>query len=150
MPRQQSSQTRSSSSSSRTYVPPPKIWYATPPPAPIPSLPAPLHATQPTVWQSMKQGFGLGAGSEVGHRVIGSFLGPSATQQQMIDSMKSQQIPTAPYYASENYTQCLEVNKERPEVCKPFLSKEKSPWTHCMEMNYYRSDLCSGDSKPSK
>jgi hypothetical protein len=51
-----------------------------------------------------------------------------------------------PYFISENYIQCVEANKEKPEVCKPFLSKEKSPWTQCMEMNFYRSDLCYPDS----
>jgi hypothetical protein len=90
----------------------------------------------------MKQGFGLGAGSEVGHRVVGSLLGPSATQQHMMDSMKQSPIQSAPYYASESYQQCLEYNKDKKEVCIPFLSKDKSPWTQCMEMNFYRADLC--------
>lgn len=133
MPRQQSSQTKSTSSSLQTrpsvYAPPPKIWYSSPP-----------TISQPSIWQSMKQGFGLGAGSEVGHRVMSSFLGPSS--QSMPPPMPS---PTQPYYASDNYIQCVQVNRESPEVCKPFLSKDKSPWTLCMEENFFDAKRCTNN-----
>ena len=88
------------------------------------------------MWDSVKQGIGIGAGSEVGHRIMGSLLGPRTTEVHP-------SIPqTPPYYASESYKQCLEYNKDKKEVCTPFLSKDKSPWTQCMEMNFYRADLC--------
>ena len=138
MPRQQNSQSKSQPP--RIYAPPPKIWHASPPPTSL----GPFTGTQPTIWQSMKQGFGLGAGSEVGHRVMGSLLGPSSSPASPASlSSIPLSAPGAPYFASEHYQQCVEYNKEKPEVCQPFMSKDKSPWTLCMEANFYRADLCS-------
>jgi len=146
MPRQSSStsQNRSSPSSPKVYAPPPKIWYATPPPSILPQLPSSTPTLpQPTLWQSMKQGIGFGAGSEVGHRVIGNILGSPTSSSLPPPALPPQNI----YYASEQYKQCLEYNQHKKEVCTPLLSKDKSPWTQCMEMNFYRSELCTGETK---
>lgn len=145
MPRQQS-QSRSSStvSTSRPSLPPPKIWYSTPSP------PAPMMQ-QPTLMDSVKQGVGLGAGSAIGHRIVASLFGPTnppAMPPPATQSL-SAPLPTAPYYASESYTACLEVNKNNQDICKPFLSKDKSPWTQCMEMNFYRAEFCTPESTTS-
>ena len=137
MPRQQNSP--SNSKKPAIYAPPPKIWHAAPL---MPSLP------QPSVWQSMKQGFGFGAGSEVGHRIVGNMLSPPQQNKVEVDP-SSKQIETqtqTPYYASESYRQCIEYNNDHKEICKPFLSKDKSPWTQCMEMNFFRNDLCTNEA----
>ena len=137
MPRQ----SNSSSSSSPSYrsLPPPKLWHQAPPryspPPALPSLPVQVQS-KTGLLQSVKEGVGLGIGSSIGHSIVRSF-GFGA--------------PTAPTYsptqsspARAEYTQCLESNKDKPQVCTPFLSKEKSPWTECMELNGYQSSTCSG------
>lgn len=89
----------------------------------------------------MKDGVGLGMGSAIGHRIIGSFFGPPSSNAVPIEK---------PFYASSNYTQCIEYNKENPEICRPFLSKDKSPWTLCMEQNFFKADYCSTETSTSR
>lgn len=131
MPRQQTSQ-KQSSPTPKIYAPPPKIWHATPP-----------VVAGPTIFQSVKDGVGLGVGSAIGHRLVGSIFGstnPTTMPPPM--SSSASMIPEKPYYASDSYIQCVQENREKPDVCKPFLSKEKSPWTICMEDNFFRVDAC--------
>ena len=140
MPRQQSSSNRSAPSSKiSTYAPPPKIWHASPP------MPSPAA---PSFMQSVKDGIGLGAGSAIGHRIIGGIFGPtSSTTMPPPMPSPTQPIPLEkPHYASDNYIQCIHENREKPQVCTPFLSKDKSPWTLCMEQNFYRADSCTSES----
>lgn len=133
MPRQQNQQSRKPSPTPavRPYVPPPKIWHASPP-----------TTLQPSVWDSVKQGIGFGAGSEIGHRMMGSLLAPNTP---ILPSKNH----TPHYFESEHYKPCLEANPQFPDVCKPFQSKEKSPWTLCMVENFYRSELCEGEKQNS-
>ena len=133
MPRQQSSQKQSSPTPSppKIYAPPPKIWHATPP--------AP---TTPSIFQSVKDGVGLGVGSAIGHRIVGSLFGPTNPPAMPPPMPTPTAIPEKPHYASDSYIQCIHENREKPNVCTPFLSKDKSPWTICMEENYYRIESC--------
>lgn len=128
MPRQQTN-SRSSVPAVRPQIPPPKIWYSAP--------------NQPSLFDSVKQGVGFGAGSAIGHRLIGGLFGSSNPTQPTIQQPT---LPTTqPYYASESYMSCIQNNKENPEVCRPFLSKEKSPWILCMESNFYKPEFCSSE-----
>lgn len=145
MPRQQSSSNRSSTPQRpKTYAPPPKIWHSAPP---VPSPLSSATAASPGLWQSVKDGIGLGAGSAIGHRIVGGVLGPSSPPPSA-PPLSTYQPP--PYYASESYTQCLYYNKENPEICRPFMSKDKSPWTLCMEQNFFKADYCSTESSKSR
>jgi hypothetical protein len=144
MPRQQNSQKRSSPAPPpKIYAPPPKIWHASPP----------VAASQ-SIFQSVKDGVGLGMGSAIGHRIIGGIFGstnPPAMPPPAIPSISAPPLqPQQPYYASEQYTQCLEQNQNFPDVCKPFLSKDKSPWKQCMEQNFYKADYCTTESSTSR
>ncbi len=85
----------------------------------------------PGIWSSMKQGIGFGMGSEMGHRLIGSFLGPRIEAQHL------------PPEHQNLYTQCLEKNKDFPEICKPFLTKDKSSWKLCMETSQFNHLKCT-------
>ena len=87
----------------------------------------------PGIFSSIKQGIGLGMGSEIGHRVVNSFLGPSQVNQVNYLPIDHQLI----------YKQCLEKNKDFPEICKPFQTKEKSLWKACMEKNTFNHLECS-------
>lgn len=51
------------------------------------------------------------------------------------------------FLQTDKYRQCLFYNKNKQEVCKPFLSKDKSPWTLCMEQNFYKAEKCSIPTK---
>lgn len=134
MPRQQNSNNRSVSNTN-IYAPPPKIWH-TAPAAPVSS----------SMWQSVKDGIGLGAGSAIGQRMVGGILGPSTTHPAVLP----EHLPPKPYFASEHYIQCLEANPKNVEICRPFLSKDKSPWTLCMEQNFYKADYCSEESSKTR
>lgn len=125
MPRQQSS-------SNRPALPPPKLWHQAPSlttPAPAPLM------IQRTLGQSIKDGIGLGIGSSIGHSIARSFGFGAAP---IAVSPAGTALPADPLYM-----QCLEFNKEFPEACKPFLSKDKSPWKECMETNGFQSRICS-------
>lgn len=138
MPRQQSSSNRSSSvpaAKTHTYAPPPKIWHASPP-----------VAASPSIFQSVKDGVGLGMGSAIGHRIIGGIFGPTSTTTMPAPMPSPTQPIEKPYFASDSYIQCIHENREKPQVCIPFLSKEKSPWTVCMEQNFYRANACTSES----
>ena len=141
MPRQQSSNNRSSytpAPKAHIYAPPPKIWHASPP---VPS------AAAPSFMQSVKDGIGLGAGSAIGHRIIGGIFGPTSSTTMPPPVPSSTQPLEKPHYASDNYIQCIHENREKPELCTPFLSKDKSPWTLCMEQNFYKADYCSTERR---
>ena len=143
MPRQ-----NSSSSSSRPSLPPPKLWHQAPPrysPAPtLPALPSsPMQVQSKTgLFQSVKEGVGLGIGSSIGHSIARSF-GIGAPTAPTFSSPLGPAMGSPPSYVRPEYTQCLEANKDKPQVCQPFLSKDKSPWTECMELNGYQANTCS-------
>ena len=87
--------------------------------------------------QTIKEGIGFGIGSSVGHSIARSFgFGISP-------SVEVQTPSKAPYYASPMYEQCIQLNKDKPDVCRPYLSQEKSPWKECMEMNGFNGNTCS-------
>jgi hypothetical protein len=144
MPRSSSnSRSSSSSSSSRQSMPPPKLWHQA---APMSYTPTP-KAAQPSFGQIVKEGVGFGAGAEIGRTAIQSAFGLFRSSPQTMPPPTSQapvvQIPEIPSYASESYRVCLETTKNDATTCRPFLSKEKSPWTQCMEMNFYQKEYCT-------
>lgn len=96
----------------------------------------------PSIFSSIKQGIGLGMGSEIGHRVVNSFLGPSQVNQVSQVSQVNQ-VDYLPMESQLIYKQCLEKNKEFPEICKPFQTKDKSLWKACMEKNTFNHLECS-------
>jgi hypothetical protein len=144
MPRS-SSNSYTNSSSSRLNIPPPKLWHQAPPLIPVSPQPPVISPPQPGLGQIIKEGIGFGAGSAIGQRIVGSLFGPPTVSVRQetpapVDAPASR--PEIPFYASENYKTCLEHTKNDVDTCKPFLSKEKSPWTQCMEMNFYQKEYC--------
>ena len=138
---------RQSSSSSNRSIPPPKLWHQAPArysPPPVPSFSAPPVQVQSKtgIMQTIKEGVGLGIGSSIGHSIARSF-GFGAPTAPTFSSPLGPAMSPPPSSTRPEYLQCLEVNKEKPQVCQPFLSKEKSPWTECMELNGYQASTCS-------
>ncbi len=93
----------------------------------------------PGIWGSMKQGIGLGMGSEMGHRIINSVLGPSQVQQQATYK-EAAHLPSKEQLV---YAQCIEKNQEFKEICKPFLTKDLSSWKLCMETAQFNHLKCT-------
>ena len=53
------------------------------------NLPA-LIPERPSFLQTMKEGVALGLGSSLGHRLVGSIMGPATVQNQIIDKKKEE------------------------------------------------------------
>lgn len=141
MPRQQNNRSHSTSSghvfprpstpshyprpsNAQVQLPAPKIWHQAP-------------QVQPSMMQTMKEGFGFGMGSAAGHAIFRSmFGGPTATQ------VSPSELPKE-YYPKE-YAECILQNEKNQEVCKPFMSKDKSIWKECMESHAYDAEVCKG------
>lgn len=147
MPRS-SSNSRNNSTSSYSWpsMPPPKLWHQAPPmrntptPTPIPQL------AQPSFGQIVKEGVGFGAGAEIGRTAIQSAFGLFRSSSQTTAPPAAPlpaPVPEIPSYVSEGYKTCLEHTQNDVATCRPFLSKEKSPWTQCMEMNLYQKEYCN-------
>lgn len=124
-----------------TPSPPPAIHTPAAPPAVI-------SPPQPGFGQILKEGIGFGAGSAIGQRIVGSIFGPPTVnirQEPPAPAVAPSPVsrPEIPHYASESYKACLEHTKNDVETCRPFLSKDKSPWTQCMEMNFYQKEYCT-------
>ena len=124
MPRQSNS---NSNSSKPVYVPPPKIWHQSEPL---------VVQNQTSLFQSMKNGVGLGFGSSIGHSMADSLFG---TKPQPPPQVHYPVLNSGNY----EYEQCIRMNKDNQGVCVPFLSKDKSPYKQCMEMNNYQFNTCS-------
>ena len=134
MPRQtNSNRSYSQTNKPPTYLPAPKIWHQ------APQFMNSLPDNRPSMFQTMKEGVGLGMGSAIGHRIIGGLFGPSYPPQAQY-LPPSQTTPSLPH----EYAQCILLNEKNQEVCKPFLSKDKSIWKECMESHAYDGELCKG------
>ena len=133
MPRQSNSNRTSSQTSTKppTILPPPKIWHQ------APQIWKSSEDSRPSMLQTMKEGVGLGMGSAIGHRIVGGIFGPSYPPQ-------AQYLPPAPLNPplTREYAQCILMNEKNQDVCRPFISNDKSPWKTCMEMNAYDGELC--------
>ena len=77
-------------------APTPSAWYSAPAPA-------------PTLGQTVKEGFGLGLGSAVAHRVVGAVLGPPKIE-----------TVAAPKQSHDLWARCLEQTHYDVEKCAPF------------------------------
>jgi hypothetical protein len=129
-------------------MPPPKLWHQAPP---MRNTPTPTPQTaQPSFGQIVKEGVGFGAGAEIGRTAIQSAFGLFRSSSQTtappvapVPTPAPVQTSEIPSYASESYKTCLEHTKNDVATCRPFLSKEKSPWTQCMEMNFYQKEYCN-------
>ncbi len=141
MPRSSSpSSSHRSPSHQHRSLPPPKLWHQSPS---LYTPPLPVQVQSKTgLIQSVKEGVGLGIGSSIGHSIARSF-GFGAPTAPTISSPLGPAMTPPPSYLRPEFTQCLEVNKDKPQVCQPFLSKDKSPWTECMEMNGFQASSCS-------
>lgn len=127
MPRSSST---SRSSSQRTHTPSLPTLPPTPFRNPYSSVGQPLpNAGTPTLGQSMKDGFGLGVGSAIAHRVVGSIFGaptvntvvtgaPQAAPKNPCDKeryafeacMKTQSMETFCGQEQMAYTNCIKVS----------------------------------------
>ena len=78
----------------------------------IPSLPMKAPHTQPvrqpSFFQTVKEGFALGVGSSIGHRIVGAVMGP--LQQTPVEHSKTHE-----------YEQCMKEHDKA--VCERFLLK---------------------------
>ena len=64
------------------------------------NIPAIIVAQKPSFLQTMKEGFGLGIGSSIGHRIVGSILG-------------STNISTSSVIKNDEYEQCMKDNNDK-------------------------------------
>jgi hypothetical protein len=126
---------RSSSQSRSSSYKPSRPALPTPPPAvfrnPYSSVghPTPI-VNQPTLGQSMKEGFGLGAGSAIAHRVVASIFGAPTVNTV---------ITTTPQSVSVSKQPC---DKERLafEACmktqsmETFCGQEQLAYTSCIRV----------------
>ena len=87
--------------STTTRTPP--IWNSAPAPA-------------PTLGQTIKEGFGLGLGSAVAHRVVGAVLGPPKIEMVTVP---------APKQSYDLWARCLEQTHYDVEKCASFKPTEK-------------------------
>jgi hypothetical protein len=63
------------------------------------NLPAPILSNKPSFLQTMKEGVALGVGSSIGHRLIGSILGPANV--------------AVPSVKNNEYEQCMKDNNDK-------------------------------------
>ncbi len=91
-----------SSTSSKQAAPfrynPPKIKMPAPPPMPYKPAAPPMvlpQVQQPTMMQSMKDGFGLGLGSSIAHNVVGRMFGAPAYTPNKPSSDSAEKKPCA-------------------------------------------------------
>ncbi len=64
------------------------------------NLPA-IIPQKPSFLQTMKEGVALGVGSSLGHRLVGSIMGPSIVQKPIVDKKQ------------EEYEQCMKDNDDK-------------------------------------
>ena len=65
------------------------------------NLPAPIIQQRPSFLQTMKEGVALGLGSSLGHRLVGSIMGPAIVQNPIIDKKELE------------YEQCMKDNNDK-------------------------------------
>lgn len=141
MPRSSSNSRNSSTSTqSRPSLPPPKIWHQSPP---MLNTPAP----QQSFGSIVKEGIGFGAGAEVGRTAVQGLFGLFKSSNQTMPPPAAIQPP---HFADPNYKQCMEYTKNDEATCRPFLSKDSSPWKQCMEANFYQKEYCNNSSPDYK
>jgi len=56
---------------------------------------------KPSFLQTMKEGVALGVGSSIGHRIVGSILGPATVNTTIVDKK------------NEEYEQCMKDNNDK-------------------------------------
>jgi hypothetical protein len=74
------------------------------PPKPLPIYNPPMYIPKPTLFDSVKQGFGLGLGSSIGHKVVDSFMGSSIKTNNNNINNKCDTI-------KNEYNKCMLENK---------------------------------------
>ncbi len=82
----------------------------------------PAPASAPTFGQSIKDGFGMGIGSAIGHRVIASIFGASSVAQreaQREPPVVAQREPTA-------FEQCIAENRDDIALCAHLAESKQS------------------------
>jgi hypothetical protein len=123
MPRSSST---SRSSSSRVHAPsPPPIAFRNPySSVGQPSLPGPSS----TLAQSMKEGFGLGAGSAIAHRVVASIFGAPTVNTVITGS--SQPTPKQPCEKERlAFESCMKT-----QSMETFCGQEQIAYTSCLNV----------------
>ena len=81
--------------------------------APAPATTAVHHKMeQPSVWDSVKSGFGFGIGNSIAHRMFG----PTYT----VEHKHSEQLK------NPEYEQCMKESFNNTEACKQYLTNQKS------------------------
>ena len=82
-----------------------------------------VHVEQPTLGQTLKQGFGFGAGSAIAHRIFGAtptIITPTdkktelLCEKELIAFQNCMQYKTADEFCGQeqsSYTQCLRLSK---------------------------------------
>lgn len=99
----------------RNSPPPLKKNISPPPPTTNTYIPT------PSLFDSIKQGFGLGIGSSIGHRVVDSIFKPSLSNDELKDKKelngeKECNLTTSEMY--DLYNKCLEDKKENSKCIK--------------------------------
>merc|ERR1712170_30561 len=70
---------------------------------------------------TMMQGMAFGAGSEVAHNVVGSFMGRGQHQEQQQMPQQTQQANNMCQTENSNFVYCLKMNSNDIQGCQSFL-----------------------------
>ena len=84
------------------------------------SVPATFHAPQPTLMQSMKEGFGLGVGVSIARNIVDRAFGAVASTASAIPVAQQQQKSVE--MDTKLYDQCIE-NGATEEFCRQISKK---------------------------
>lgn len=80
------------------------------------SVPAVFHAPQPTLMQSMKEGFGLGVGVSIARNLVDRAFGAATTAASGV-AISSPKQTTSANYDPKLYEQCIQ-NGATEEFCR--------------------------------
>lgn len=110
--RKQTNSKLSSNTNSKNHIPPPPLSQSPLSQSPL-SQSGNIVPQQPSMIDSMKQGFSFGLGSSIAHSVVGSIFKPKDTNNNIdtnnhIDTNNKPNVTTSKMY--ELYNKCLEEN----------------------------------------
>lgn len=117
MPRSSSS---SSASKSRALS-----SYKAPSVAPLSPPTVHLDVPKPTVWSSVKQGFGFGIGNSIAHNMFGSSTNPNSTGGTHNPNHNVTSEVLRENQQWKEYQQCLKEAKGDQEPCKHLMPELK-------------------------
>jgi hypothetical protein len=103
-----------SKTNSKSYTPPPPPMRIQPPLQSHQSSPikpnTPIQIQQPSMLDTIKQGFSFGVGSSIAHNMVNSIFGPKNKDENVIKKEVNNEIKLSSNKIYEIYNKCLEKN----------------------------------------